>query len=194
MNDEVDDTEDVLRRFVDALEAAGVPYMLTGSFASGYYGHGRGTQDIDFVIMPTREQLRALVASFPDPVFYVDEQTAFQALRERGQFNVIDRENAYKADFIIQKEDAFNKEEFDRRIRATVYRVPLAIATAEDVILSKLEWARLGSSLRQIEDAAGILEVRSARLDRSYIEEWVERLGLQEQWTAALRSAALAPE
>jgi len=108
--DPVDDTEVVLRGFVDALEDAGVPYMLTGSFASGYYGHGRGTQDIDFVIMPTREQLRALVGRFPDPVFYVDLDAAMEALRDRGQFNVIDRTNAYKADFIIQKPHRFRRD------------------------------------------------------------------------------------
>ena len=192
MTDVVDDTEDVLRRFVDALEGAGVPYMLTGSFASGYYGNGRGTQDVDFVIMPTREQLRVLVASFPHPEFYVDLDAAMEALRDRGQFNVIDRGNAYKADFIIQKANAFNEAEFNRRVRATVAGVPLAIATAEDVILSKLEWSKLGGSLRQIEDAAGILELRSAHLDRAYLEGWVERLGLQEQWAAALKSAPLA--
>jgi hypothetical protein len=192
VTDAVDDTDDVLRRFVDALEDAGVPYMLTGSFASSYYGHGRGTQDIDFVIMPTREQLRALVASFPDPAFYVDMEAASEALRDRGQFNVIDRENAYKADFIIQKEDRFNQEEFNRRVRATVSGVPLTIATAEDVILSKLEWSRLGGSLRQIEDARGILELRADQLDRAYIEGWVERLGLQEQWAATVRSARIS--
>lgn len=191
MTDAVDDTADVLRRFVDALEDAGVPYMLTGSFASSYYGHGRGTQDIDFVIMPTRERLRALVASFPDPTFYVDMEAALEALRDRGQFNVIDRENAYKADFIIQKDARFNQEEFDRRVHATVSGVPLTIATAEDVILSKLAWSKLGASLRQIEDAAGILALRADRLDRSYIEGWVEKLGLQEQWAATVRSAGL---
>jgi hypothetical protein len=191
VSDSVDDTEEVLRGFVDALEAAGVPYMLTGSFASGYYGHGRGTQDVDFVIMPTREQLRALVASFPDPHFYVDPAAAMEALGERGQFNVIDRENAYKADFIIQKGDPFNQEEFSRRTPAIVSGVPLMIATAEDVILSKLHWSKLGSSLRQIEDAAGILELRAAQLDRAYLEGWVAKLGLQEQWMAALKAARL---
>lgn len=191
MSDSVDDTEEVLRGFVDALETAGVPYMLTGSFASGYYGHGRGTQDVDFVIMPTRDQLRALVASFPDPLFYVDPAAAMEALREQGQFNVIDRENAYKADFIIQKDGQFNQEEFSRRTPAIVSGVPLMIATAEDVILSKLHWSKLGGSLRQIEDAAGILELRAAQLDRAYLERWVTKLTLQEQWMAALKAARL---
>lgn len=188
----VDDTKDVLQRFVGALEGVGVPYMLTGSFASSYYGHSRGTQDVDFVIMPTREQLRFLVERFPDPEFYVDLEAALEALRERGQFNVIDRENAYKADFIIQKPSRFGEAEFDRRIPATVLGVPVVIATAEDVILSKLEWAKLGSSLRQIEDAAGILEVRGTAIDRTYLEGWVEHLGLEEQWAAALRSGRLS--
>ena len=191
MSDEVDDTREVLRGFVDALEAAGVPYMLTGSFASGYYGNGRSTQDVDFVIMPTADQLRALVASFPAPTFYVDLAAAMEALRERGQFNVIDRINAYKADFIIQKPHHFNQEEFGRRVPAIIHGVPLMVASAEDVILSKLQWSKLGGSLRQIEDAAGILELRKDSLDRAYIESWVERLGLDDRWRASLEAARL---
>jgi hypothetical protein len=143
-------------------------------------------QDVDFVIMPTREQLRALVASFPDPAFYVDLEAAMEALQGRGQFNVIDRENAYKADFIIQKTDAFNEAEFGRRVRATVSGVPLAIATAEDVILSKLDWSKLGGSLRQIEDAAGILELRIDQLDRAYIE----RMGGEARFAGAVERCA----
>lgn len=191
MSDSVEDTEEVLRVFVDALEAADVPYMLTGSFASGYYGHSRSTQDVDFVIMPTPDQLRALVASFPDPLFYVDLEAAMEALRESAQFNVIDRENAYKADFIIRKPYPFNQQEFNRRVSATISGVPLVVASAEDVLLSKLQWSKLGGSLRQIEDAAGILELRKDSLDRAYIEGWVERLDLGDQWRTTLESARL---
>jgi hypothetical protein len=85
-----DGADDALRRFVEALEKAGVPYMLTGSFASSYHGQGRATQDIDFVITPTREQLRDLVSQFVPPDYYVDETAAFEALGEAGQFNAID--------------------------------------------------------------------------------------------------------
>jgi len=68
--------------------------------------------------------------------------------------------------------------------------VPIAIATPEDVIIAKLEWAKLGDSRRQIEDAGGILRVRAADLDRAYLERWIGRLGLEAQWDAARRAAA----
>jgi len=56
------------------------------------------------------------------------------------------------------------------------------VATAEDSILAKLEWAKLGDSERQIRDVSGILEVRAGALDRDYIEKWAAALGLTEEW------------
>jgi hypothetical protein len=41
---------DLFRRISVLLEQAGIPYMLTGSFASSVYGMGRGSPDVDFVI------------------------------------------------------------------------------------------------------------------------------------------------
>jgi hypothetical protein len=188
----VDDVEDALRRVVDGLEAAGVPYMLTGSFASGYYGQGRSTQDIDFVIMPSRSQLRALLDRLAMPHFYVAESTAAEALRDRGQFNAIDRQALAKVDFIIRKERSFSQTEFERRISAVVAGVPLMIASAEDVILSKLEWAKLGESDRQIIDVRGILQLRWDQLDKGYLARWIDALDLHEQWRLALRAAGLS--
>ena len=185
----MDVVEEPLRKFVDALDRCAVPYMLTGSFASGYYGNGRSTQDIDFVIMPTREQLRALIELLGPPEFYVDERAAMDALRQRGQFNVIDVETAFKADFIVQKARSFSEEEFRRRVPAVIAGVPVMVATAEDSIVSKLEWSTLGGSLRQLEDAASVLMVRGSQIDRAYVEEWVRKLDLGEQWAAALRLA-----
>jgi hypothetical protein len=186
--------EGALRRFVEALDRAGVPYMLTGSHAGGYWGPGRMTEDIDFVVMPTRDQLRALLDQLPSTAFYVDDRVAFEALNEHGQFNAIDFASAYKADFIIRKQRPFSEEEFRRRMHAIVADVPVMIATAEDVILSKLEWSKIGGSARQIEDAARILGSRLDRLDRAYIETWVRRIELDREWNAALREAGFDPD
>jgi hypothetical protein len=43
-------SESVVVRVADALEAGGVAYMLSGSFASNYYGIPRSTKDADFVV------------------------------------------------------------------------------------------------------------------------------------------------
>ncbi len=65
----------------------------------------------------------------------------------------------------------------------------VVIATAEDVVLAKLEWAKLGESRRQIQDAAGILKTLAGQLDLEYLRNWVRDLSLGEQWDAASRSA-----
>ncbi|HEX6909576.1 MAG TPA: hypothetical protein VF142_04260 [Longimicrobium sp.] len=183
---------DIFRRLVDVLDACGIPYMLTGSFASSYYGAPRGTQDIDVVITATPDQLRALVAQFPRDTYYVDEAAALASFDENGQFNVIDMTSGWKIDFIIRKRRPFSEEEFRRRGPGDVAGVPIAIATPEDVLIARLEGARLEDSRRQIEDAGGILRVRASDLDRIYLEHWIERLGLEAQWEAARKAAELS--
>ena len=59
----------------------------------------------------------------------------------------------------------------------------------EDVLVSKLEWAKLGESERQIDDAAGIIRVQGDNLDVGYIQQWVVDLGLEHQWRAACARA-----
>lgn len=166
--------------------------MLTGSFASGYYGQGRSTQDIDFVIMPSRAQLGALLDQLKMPEFYVAERAAAEALADRTPFNAIDHRTFAKVDFMIRKTRSFSETEFQRRVPAVVAGVPLMIASAEDVILTKLEWAKLGESDRQIIDVRGILQVRWDQLDRAYLARWIDALDLHEQWRRALQAAGLS--
>ena len=176
---------DLLRAMVEALEAAGIPYMATGSFASSHHGRPRATQDFDLLIAPTTDQLKAFLGGLPRDRYYVDEQSALKALGAEDQFNVIEIDSSWKVDFIIRKSRPFSRTEFDRRMRASVGGLSFFIARAEDVLIAKLEWAKKGGSLRQIEDAAGILEVRGSDLDFEYVERWIDELGLQEQWAAA---------
>ena len=181
--------QDVFRRVTEALERAGIAYMLTGSFASSYHGAPRATQDIDMVISPNPDQLRSLVTLLPATEYYVDLDAALDAQRRQGLFNIIDLATGWKIDLIIRKSRPFSRAEFDRRSVVEFEGMRLSIATAEDVLIAKLEWAKLGDSQRQVEDAAGILRIRSQDLDRTYIENWVRQLKIEEQWDAACRAA-----
>ena len=67
-----------------------------------------------------------------------------------------------------------------RREKARVLGVGIFVATAEDAILSKLEWARMGASERQLEDARGIIAVRREALDRAYLATWAVDLGVED--------------
>ena len=40
---------EILRTVVTQLDAAGIPFMLTGSVAAAAYGAGRATMDVDLV-------------------------------------------------------------------------------------------------------------------------------------------------
>jgi len=67
--------------------------------------------------------------------------------------------------------------------------VPVYAATPEDILIAKLEWAKMGESERQIRDAAGIIEIQGTALDTEYVEKWVRELGLEPQWRLALERA-----
>jgi hypothetical protein len=180
---------EVLQRIAGALDRAGIPYMLTGSFASVFYGFPRSTQDIDLVIEADSAQLRTFLESLPGSEYYFEPDEALEALRHESLFNIIDLKTSWKIDLIIRKSRAFSREEFNRRRRVDMEGVSLWVASPEDIILAKLEWAKLGESQRQIEDAAGILKIRSDSLDRSYLNTWLHELGLDQQWRHAQRLA-----
>lgn len=182
--------DDFFERLIAALERTSVPYMVTGSYASSAHGTPRATNDIDIVIAPTAEQLRSLTAEFPADKYYADELDALEALEHRSQFNIIDFATAWKADFIVRKDRDFSLLEFSRRRSHVIAGTRVQLATAEDVLIAKLEWHKLGESERQIEDAAGIIRRQGDALDHAYIERWVEELGLSEQWKTAREKAA----
>lgn len=177
-----DSVDDVIHRIIDILDAANVPYMLTGSFASSLHGMPRATQDIDLVIAPTADSLEALLNHFPEDRYYVSRATAFDAYRRHSLFNVIDFATGWKIDFIVRKPRDFSSVEFERRAPAHVLGTTVFVASPEDVLLSKLEWAKLAQSERQIEDAAGIMRIQGQDLDTAYIEHWAQTLGLAAQW------------
>ena len=186
-----DGAEGAIRRALEALQRAGVPYMLTGSFASSFHGAPRTTQDIDIVIAPTLGSLQRLVSEFPEDQYYVSREAALQAYGSESLFNVIDLESGWKIDFIVRKSRPFSVEEFARRREAEVLGTNVTIASAEDVILSKLEWAKMAGSERQITDVAGILRTQGADIDVEYVERWVAVLGVQSEWERASAEAGL---
>lgn len=173
---------DPLAAVVDLIDRAEIPYMLAGSFASTFHGSPRTTHDIDIVIAPTRPMLDRFVRGLDDERYYVSPIAVDEAWRRRGRFNVLLLDSGWKVDLILCKDRSFSRSEFERRIRVDLAGVPVWMATAEDTVLAKLEWAKAGESERQLRDVSGILEVARWRLDRAYIERWVDTLGLRDLW------------
>jgi len=180
-----------LGRVVEVLDEAGVPYMLTGSLASAFYAVPRATQDIDVVIEAQREGIERLIEGLLAAGWYADRDAALEAWQGQSQFNAIEPDTGWKADFIVRKNRAHSREEFNRRERISLLGVELAVASLEDVLIAKLEWSRLGDSALQRRDVAQLLERTWQRLDRAYVERWVTELGLEEEWRTALSQAKL---
>ena len=156
---------------------------------SAVHGVPRSTHDIDVVIAPTAQQLRTLLDQFPESQYYAEIEDALQAFRNGTQFNIIDHNGIWKADFILRKNRPFSRAEFERRRRIRILGVSVYAATPEDILIAKLEWAKMGQSERQITDAAGILSVQGPALDIAYVERWVAELGLDAQWQLARQQA-----
>ena len=173
-----------------ALDAAGVPYLITGSFVSSTHGIPRSTNDIDIIIAPTPDQLSALMDQLSDPEYYSDRDDALDALERRSQFNVIDNATLWKVDFVVSNDSPFDRARFERRRVTEIAGVHVYAATPEDIVIAKLMWSKLGESERQINDAAGVVRMQGEALDVSYIESWVNSLGLGEQWRAARERAS----
>ena len=182
--------ENLLARLVAKLDAASVPYMLTGSYASSAHSIPRATRDIDIVIFPNRQQLDAFLASLSPSDYHVDSEDAVEALKRRSQFNVIDYATGWKVDFIVPPFTDFNIEEFERRRTLDLGGFSIHIASAEDIIVAKMLWARSGESALQIRDAATVVSAQASKLDRVYVERWVRRLRLESEWQDVLSQAA----
>lgn len=156
--------------------------MLTGSLAAAYYGTPRATQDIDLVIDPDAPQLNRLIEILEGAGLYVSQEAAADALVHGGQFNVIDSKTGWKADLIIRRSREFSRIEFDRRQSTHLFGVELALTTAEDLIIAKLEWSELGDSELQRRDIVELIEAAGETLDFEYLEKWIADLGLEEAW------------
>lgn len=72
------------------MEEVGIPYVLTGSLASAYYGQPRATRDLDFVITVSDVEIEELLSRLDEEGYYVSREAARQARRRRGQFNAAD--------------------------------------------------------------------------------------------------------
>lgn len=170
------DTElDVLRDVSERLESAGIAFMLTGSTAMNFYVQPRMTRDIDLVVKVAAEQTDVLVATFKDD-YYIDRVAISKAIAQRSVFNIIHNATIFKLDCIVLKNDEYRQEEFSRRRQITVSDFQTWIVSREDLILSKLYWARESRSELQFRDVKSLL---STDCDMCYLQSRAEMLGVK---------------
>jgi len=179
---------DLLRRVIEVLEAQNITYMIVGSIASGAHGEPRFTRDIDIVVALPPRQVGPLCDAFPPDEYYVSRDAALEAVRRRGQFNVIHPASGNKIDFMLARNDPWSRTQLSRRWKMHVLTDrEAAVAAPEDVIISKMASYREGGSEKHLRDITGILKVSGDDVDRAYVAHWADELGLTTIWRAILR-------
>ncbi len=174
MQNELDIVRDVSRR----LDAAGIGYMLTGSMAMNYYAQPRMTRDIDVVVALRREDAERVVKLF-SPDYYVSREAVDSSIANQSLFNLIHNESVIKVDCIVRKQTDYRLNEFNRRQRIKIQDFETWIVSKEDLILSKLFWAKDSHSEVQLRDVKNLV---ATGCDRAYIERWTAELGLASLW------------
>jgi hypothetical protein len=175
---------------VSVLEKLNIPYLIGGSLASTLHGVVRTTLDTDLVAELRSEHVTPLVQMLQN-TFYVDVGAVNEAVHRRSSFNLIHLETMFKVDIFVSKQRPFDEIQFARRASQIVATDPeqtAYIASAEDTILTKLEWYRLGGEVseRQWRDVLGVFKVQADRLDLNYMRQWAIELGIADLLEKAL--------
>lgn len=166
---------DILRDITKRLSEGGIEYMLTGSLAMNYYAHPRMTRDIDLVVALGPKDADMLVALFEDD-YYVPRNAVSRAISNESLFNLIHNESIIKVDCIIRKSTEYRRLEFERRRQVDFDDIRVWIVSKEDLIISKLYWARESHSEFQLRDVRNLLK---SGYDASYLQTWTKKLDLE---------------
>ncbi|MGW8251849.1 MAG: hypothetical protein ACWGO1_14505, partial [Anaerolineales bacterium] len=184
------DTIRVTLQVVQCLDNLDIPYLIGGSLACAVHGLARATMDADLVADIRPEQVKPLILSLQND-FYIDDEMIFQALAHSGSFNLIHLETLFKVDVFVMKQRPFDHQQLARRtaqlLDVTSGREAY-VATAEDTLLAKLEWYRLGGEVseRQWRDVLGVIAVQGERLEMDYLRHWASELGVSDLLERAL--------
>jgi predicted nucleotidyltransferase len=166
----------LLKLVCQRLDHSGIPYMLTGSLAGNFYSVSRMTRDIDIVIEIQDSDVGQFSQIFQGD-FYFDRGSIAEAIHHQGMFNLIHNNSIFKVDFIVRKDSDYRSTEFKRKRQVTVDGVKVWVVSPEDLIISKLFWAKDSLSEMQIKDVLSLYrEVKD--LDREYIQKWIKVLDL----------------
>jgi hypothetical protein len=188
------DVMEALTPLVEAFDRLDIAYYIGGSVSSSLHGMARQSQDVDVIADIRPDQVRALVQALQSD-YHVDEQAWQTAIKHGQLYNVIHMNTMLKVDLIPLKRRAFTREEA-RRAQPHLLEAgtrPVRIASAEDAVLTKLEWFEMGgrSSGRQWKDILGIMRRQGAALDLAYLRHWADTLRVRDLLERALVDAGL---
>lgn len=181
---------------VETFEQLGIDYYVGGSVASLAHGIYRTTADVDIVADMRVVDIEAFVLYLQDS-FYLDADSIKEAIRHRSEFSLLHYNTMFKVDIFLPKNRPFDLTVRSRVGEGTLSDSqedrPFIVESPEDVILTKLEWYKMGGGVsdRQWNDILGVLKVRGTALDMQYLRHWAPNLGVADLLERALEDAGL---
>jgi len=169
---------EVLQDVADKLKSIGVDYMVTGSVAGSIYTLPRMTRDIDIVIKVFHANKNIIIEAFQKD-YGVSEDDINFALENNLMFNFLHNTKFVKVDFIVQKRTPYRLKEFERRKYIESPRYKGYIVSVEDLIISKVDWAKESLSEQQKNDIKSLLRTDKS-IDEDYLKYWLNELNLSE--------------
>jgi predicted nucleotidyltransferase len=176
---------DLVRDVVALLEESSTDYMIVGAMAYFLYGRPRATKDADFVVATNAATLEQILDRLPVGC-RLDPQARMELFTGTMRWVVDVDGTPLKLELFLLSDDAHHREEFARRKRQRLPHVGLeaSVATAEDLIVQKLRWARD----KDIADVRDIVGVQGDALDFPYIERWCRTHGTLARFEEIRRS------
>lgn len=153
-----------------------IDYMIVGGFAVAYYNRSRMTNDIDINVQIYPAQIERIIKHFPA---WLPSVPAFKENAERGiVFNMIDFDTGIKYDFMLYQDSDYNWGAFERRKIVDFLGVQCAVASPEDLIISKLVWYNISKSEKQWADLNYLMTIPD--LNMRYLELWTMKLWINK--------------
>ncbi|MBU2544859.1 hypothetical protein KKC65_00175 [Patescibacteria group bacterium] len=185
------DPGQVLIEVTDILHELNIPYIITGGMAVLIWGRPRFTADVDIIVELDYGNVDNLTKALLmlGEASYIDKGMIKEALESEGEFNFIHGDSGIKVDFwILKKNDPFDSSRIKRKVVKSIANKKIYFSSAEDLILSKLDWYQQSQSTRHLEDIESVLHVSGKKLDMDYLNKWTKKLGFSEDFNKILNS------
>jgi hypothetical protein len=182
-------TDEIVLTVIDFLNEHELPYMVVGSLATNVYCVPRSTEDGDIVVQSSIVQVAREISRAHGKVRF-DPQVSFESVTATRKVVLRTENHGFEVELFQLSVDAHDQARFQRRTLVETMGRKVWIASAEDMIVTKLRWSQQAGREKDISDARNLIGVQREHVDWPYVETWCDRHGTRELLERLRREAA----